>query len=47
MLRSTSRRKRAAVEDLYKSCKLGGDCPPDVVNKVEGKTLADRLLQIF
>lgn len=41
------RRKRAAVEDLYKSCKLGGDCPPDVINKVEGTTLADRLLQIF
>lgn len=42
-----TRRKRAAVEDLYKSCKLGGDCLPDVQNKVEGTTLADRLLQIF
>nr|AXU25215.1 L2 protein [Human papillomavirus] len=41
------RNKRAAVEDLYKSCKLGGDCLPDVQNKVEGTTLADRLLQIF
>jgi len=26
---------------------MGGDCPPDVVNKVERKTLADILLQIF
>lgn len=42
-----SRRKRASVQDLYQSCKLGGDCPDDVKNKVEGKTLADKLLQIF
>lgn len=41
------RTKRAAPEDLYKSCALGGDCFPDVQNKIEGKTLADRLLQIF
>ena len=45
MLRT--RRKRAAVDDLYRNCRLGGDCPPDVKNKVEGTTLADRLLQIF
>ena len=41
------RAKRASPEDLYKSCALGGDCKPDVQNKIEGKTLADRLLQIF
>lgn len=41
------RRKRAAVEDLYKSCKAGGDCIPDVKNKVEGDTWADRLLKWF
>lgn len=44
---SVSRNKRDTVENLYKSCKLGGDCPPDVVNKVEQKTLADILLQAF
>lgn len=41
------RRKRASVEDLYRSCKAGGDCPPDVKNKVEGDTWADRLLRWF
>nr|AYA93797.1 MAG: L2 protein [Human papillomavirus] len=41
------RRKRASVTDLYKSCALGGDCIPDVQNKVEGKTLADILLKVF
>lgn len=44
---SRKRSRRAAVEDLYKSCRMGGDCLPDVVNKVEGKTLADILLQAF
>nr|AYA94416.1 MAG: L2 protein [Human papillomavirus] len=47
MYPARKRAKRAAVEDLYKSCKLGGDCIPDVVNKVEAKTLADILLQAF
>lgn len=46
MLRS-KRVKRASPTDLYKSCKLGGDCFPDVQNKIEGTTLADRLLTIF
>lgn len=44
---SKPRKRRAAPIDLYKSCQLGGDCFPDVQNKIEGKTLADRLLQIF
>ena len=41
------RLKRASPEDLYRSCKLGGDCIPDVQNKIENTTLADKLLQIF
>lgn len=41
------RRKRASAEDLYKSCKAGGDCIPDVRNKIEGDTWADRLLKWF
>nr|AYA93717.1 MAG: L2 protein [Human papillomavirus] len=39
--------KRASPDDLYRSCKLGGDCIPDVQNKIENTTLADKLLQIF
>lgn len=41
------RRKRASDIDLYKACKAGADCIPDVKNKIEGKTWADTLLQIF
>lgn len=44
---ANKRRKRASDSDLYKSCVLGGDCLPDVKNKVEGTTLADKLLQWF
>lgn len=44
---SKPRKKRASESDLYRSCVLGGDCIPDVKNKVEGKTLADKLLQWF
>nr|AYA94645.1 MAG: L2 protein [Human papillomavirus] len=40
------RRKRAAPEDLYKTCATG-DCPEDVRNKIEQNTLADRLLKWF
>ncbi|ATQ38613.1 L2 [Gammapapillomavirus sp.] len=46
-MQANKRRKRDTVENIYRSCKLGGDCPPDVVNKVENKTLADILLQAF
>lgn len=42
-----SRRKRASPEDLYRSCKAGGDCITDVKNKYENSTLADILLKIF
>lgn len=40
------RRKRAAPEDLYKTCATG-DCPEDVRNKIEQNTWADRLLKWF
>ncbi|AEP82746.1 unnamed protein product [Canis familiaris papillomavirus 10] len=39
------RTRRAAAEDLYKTCKLNNTCPPDVINKVEGTTIADKILQ--
>ncbi|ALP46955.1 L2 protein [Pudu puda papillomavirus 1] len=39
------RRKRAAAEDLYRQCQLGGDCPPDIKNKIEHNTIADLILK--
>lgn len=39
------RRKRASATDLYKTCKAAGTCPPDVIPKIEGSTLADKILQ--
>lgn len=39
------RRKRAAVSDLARSCAAGGDCPPDVYNKIHDNTVADRILK--
>ena len=44
---SVKRLKRDTAENLYKQCQLTGNCLPDVVNKVENKTWADTLLQIF
>lgn len=41
------RLKRAAPEDLYRHCVQGGDCIPDVQNKFEQNTWADKLLKIF
>ncbi|ACT76417.1 L2 protein [Human papillomavirus 116] len=41
------RRKRASPTDLHRSCALGGDCFPDVENKLSGNTLADILLKAF
>lgn len=38
--------KRASATDLYRTCKQAGTCPPDVIPKVEGTTLADRILQV-
>lgn len=42
---SHKRKRRAAVEDLYRNCIAGGDCPEDVRNKVEQNTIADRILK--
>ncbi|AEM24661.1 minor capsid protein [Human papillomavirus 144] len=39
--------KRDSVDNLYKQCAITGNCPPDVKDKVEGNTLADKLLKIF
>ena len=47
MSNRAKRRKRDTVENLYKQCKITGQCPDDVINKVEGNTLADRLLKIL
>lgn len=44
---SAKRAKRDTAENLYKTCRMGGDCLPDVVNKLENKTWADTLLQVF
>lgn len=37
--------KRASVQDIYRGCKASGTCPPDVINKVEQNTLADKILK--
>lgn len=39
------RRKRAAPDDLYRTCQITGNCPPDVVNKIENRTIADNILK--
>lgn len=41
------RRKRDSPDNLYRQCQITGNCPPDVKNKIEGTTLADKLLKIF
>lgn len=42
-----SRVKRDSASNLYRQCQITGECPPDVKNKIEGDTLADRLLKWF
>lgn len=39
------RRKRDSPDNLYRQCQITGDCLPDVKNKIEGTTLADKLLK--
>ncbi|ACT32132.1 minor capsid protein [Macaca fascicularis papillomavirus 11] len=39
------RRKRASATQLYQTCKAAGTCPPDVIPKVEGTTVADQILR--
>lgn len=45
MTQPHSRRKRDSVDNLYRQCVLGADCPDDVRNKVEGNTIADKILK--
>ncbi|AXQ03957.1 L2 [Canine papillomavirus 22] len=42
----SKRTKRDSAANLYRHCQIGGDCIPDVVNKAENKTTADKILQI-
>lgn len=44
---TAKRVKRDSPENIYRHCKIAGTCPPDVENKIEQNTLADRLLKIF
>lgn len=37
--------KRDSATHIYQTCKQAGTCPPDVVNKVEQKTVADNILK--
>lgn len=46
MLPRAKRQKRASPDQLYAHCRQGGDCIPDVVNKYEHKTPADKILQV-
>ena len=39
------RRKRAAPSDIYPACKISNTCPPDILNKAEQNTLADKILK--
>ncbi|QYI89526.1 L2 minor capsid protein [Bos taurus papillomavirus 33] len=41
----SGRQKRASAEDLYRACKQGADCIPDVVQKFEHNTPADNILK--
>ena len=37
--------KRDSATNIYRTCKQAGTCPPDVINKVESTTIADKILQ--
>nr|ARG42054.1 L2 [Human papillomavirus] len=41
------RTKRDSATNLYQQCQITGNCPDDVKNKIEGTTLADKLLKIL
>lgn len=45
--RRSARRRfpRDSATNIYRTCKQAGTCPPDVINKVEGTTVADKILQ--
>lgn len=40
-----ARRKRAAPDQLYRTCKISGDCPEDIIPRFEQKTVADQILK--
>ncbi|AAF67128.1 minor capsid protein L2 [Oryctolagus cuniculus papillomavirus 1] len=40
-----TRKRRAAPQDIYPACKISNTCPPDIINKYENKTVADKILQ--
>lgn len=40
-----SRKRRAAPKDIYPTCKIMNNCPPDIQNKIENTTIADKILQ--
>ncbi|ATQ38481.1 L2 [Gammapapillomavirus 22] len=46
-MNTAKRQKRDTAENLYRQCQITGNCPTDVVNKIENKTWADVLLQAF
>ena len=46
-MNTVKRLKRDTAENLYRQCQITGNCPTDVVNKIENKTWADVLLQAF
>lgn len=46
-MNAAKRQKRDTAENLYKQCMITGNCPTDVVNKIENRTWADVLLQAF
>ncbi|AEI00719.1 L2 [Rattus norvegicus papillomavirus 2] len=40
-----SRVPRDSATNIYRTCKQAGTCPPDVINKIEHTTTADKILQ--
>ncbi|ASH99060.1 L2 [Ailuropoda melanoleuca papillomavirus 2] len=45
MVKVLKRSKRASAEQLYRTCKQAGTCPPDVIPKIEQTTIADQILK--
>lgn len=41
----STRVPRDSAANIYRTCKQAGTCPPDVVNKIEHTTTADKILQ--
>lgn len=39
------RRKRDSATNIYRNCKIFNTCPPDVLNKIENNTIADKILK--